>query len=187
MATAAKRWTVDEVRALIDESRHWPRYELVDGELLVTPAPRMLHQSAVLALAVPLRSYCEENALGRLLTSPADIGLEPDSIVQPDIFLVPPATPRPREWSDVRSLRLAVEILSPGSARHDRTVKRRLYQRNGVPEYWIVDLDARLVERWRPDDERPEILEERLVWEPAQGTPPFVLELQAFFAGVLDE
>lgn len=187
MATAAKRWTVDEVRELIDESRHWPRYELVDGELLVTPAPRMVHQSAVLALAIALRAYSEEHALGQLLTSPADIGLEPGSIVQPDIFLVPPAARRPREWTDVNSLRLAVEVLSPGSARHDRTVKRRLYQRNGVPEYWIVELDARLVERWRPDDDRPEIIEERLTWEPEPSKSPFVLDLPVFFARLLDE
>ena len=86
----------------------------------------MVHQSAVLALAISLRAYSEEHALGQLLTSPADMGLEPGSIVQPDIFLVPPAARRPREWTDVKSLRLAVEVLSPGSARHDRTVERRL-------------------------------------------------------------
>ena len=188
MATAAKRWTVDEVRALIDESRHWPRYELVNGELLVTPAPRMVHQRAVTALFRALDRHVRQHSLGDLVFSPADIGLEPGSIVQPDLFLIPtdPAR-RAREWSAVHSLGLAIEIVSPGSARYDRTVKRRLYQRNGVPEYWIVDLDARLVERWRPGDERPEILEDRLVWEPAPGTPPFLLELPAFFAGVLDE
>lgn len=186
MATAAKRWTVDEVRALIDESRHWPRYELVDGELLVTPAPRVVHQSAVGDLFIALQAYVRQHALGDLMLSPADIGLEPESIVQPDIFLVPPAARRPREWTDVRSLRLAVEILSPGSARQDRSVKRRLYQRNGVPEYWIVDLDARLVERWRPEDDRPEILESRLEWRPDPSKPPFSLDLPVFFADVID-
>ena len=188
MATAAKRWTVDEVRALIDESHHWPRYELVDGELLVTPAPRMVHQSAVGALFIVLDAYVRQHALGDLMFSPADIGLELGSIVQPDLFLIPPdPARRAREWSEVRSLDLAIEVVSPRSARHDRTVKRRLFQRNGVPEYWIVDLDARLVERWRPDDDRPEILESRLEWQPDPGMPPFVLELSAFFARLLDE
>ena len=57
-----------------------------------------------------------------------------------------------------------VEILSPSSARHDRFTKRRRYQRTGVSEYWVVDLDARAVERWRPGDARPEVLDEVLIW-----------------------
>ena len=66
---------------------------------------------------------------------------------------------------------LAVEVLSPSTARADRTVKRRLYQRAGVPEYWIVDLEARLVERWRPADERPEVLTDTLTWRPVSPAP----------------
>ncbi len=66
-------------------------------------------------------------------------------------------------------LLLAVEILSPSSQRADRTVKRRLFQRERVPEYWIVDIDARLVSRWRPDDTRPEEIDGRLEWAPAAG------------------
>jgi Uma2 family endonuclease len=57
-----------------------------------------------------------------------------------------------------------VEVLSPGTAARDRGVKRRLYLEAGVEEYWIVDLDARLVERWRAGDERPEIVEGELAW-----------------------
>ena len=74
----------------------------------------------------------------------------------------------------------AVEVISPGSARGDRGPKRELYQRH-VPEYWIVDLDAALIERWRPGDERPEILRESLEWKPAGASSAFVLELPAFF------
>ena len=188
MATATRRWTADEVRALIDETRHWPRYELVDGELLVTPSPRMAHQSAVGALHLLLHPYAKAHALGDVMLSPADIALEPGSVLQPDVFLVPPdPRGRAREWSEVRALTLAVEVLSPGSARHDRTVKRRYYQRNGVAEYWIVDLDARLVERWRPADERPEILDERLEWRPDPALPPLVVDLPAFFRDVLGD
>ena len=81
---------------------------------------------------------------------------------------------------------LAVEILSPGTAGRDRGIKRRLYQQAEVPEYWIVDLDARLVERWRPGDERPEILSETLTWQPSESASPFELDLAGFFAEVLD-
>ena len=75
-------------------------------------------------------------------------------------FVVPigPDGRRGANWTDIHALLLAVEILSPSTARADRQAKRRLHQRERVGEYWIVDLDARVVERWRPDDERPEIV-----------------------------
>lgn len=66
-------------------------------------------------------------------------------------------------------------------------VKRVLFQRADVPEYWIVDLDARLVERWRPGDDRPEVLTERLQWQPEPGAAPLEIDVQAFFAQVLGE
>jgi Uma2 family endonuclease len=65
--------------------------------------------------------------------------------------------------------------------------KRPRYQRNRVPEYWIVDDGAQLIERWRPDDARPEILTEQLVWEPAGASEPLVLDLPVFFREVLPE
>lgn len=77
-------------------------------------------------------------------------------------------------------------MLSPATARYDRQLKRRRYQHARVPEYWIVDLDARLIERWRPDDDRPEVLGERLEWQPAAGREPLVLSLPQLFAAILD-
>ena len=81
---------------------------------------------------------------------------------------------------------LAIEVLSPGSAARDRGIKRHLYQHAGVLEYWIVDLDSRVVERWRPDDSRPEILREVLTWVVPGSSTPFDLGLTEFFAA-LDE
>ena len=83
-----------------------------------------------------------------------------------------------------RRLLLAIEVLSPSTARADRTVKRLLFQRTGVPEYWIVDLDARLVERWRPGDDRPEVLAETLRWQADPTTAPLEIDLPQFFARV---
>ena len=182
---ATRRWTAEDVRAMQDEDRAWPRYELIDGELLVTPAPTWDHQEAVMSLLRPLSDYVEREPVGRVVISPADIELEPGTVLQPDLFVVPAQDVRPRgTWRDVRTLLLAVEVLSPGSARHDRVVKRRFFQRMDVPEYWIVDPYSRVVERWRPADERPELLDRSIAWQPAGAAEPFVIDLEAFFRRV---
>ncbi len=176
-------WTPERVLALPEDGN---RYEVIDGELLVTPTPRYDHQLAVVALFRVLDPYVATNLLGTLLCVGGDIQLDETSLVQPDLFLIPPG-PRPRRWKDVRSLRLAVEILSPGTARADRTIKRLCYLRNGIPEYWIVDLDSRLVERWRPGDERPEILSDRMLWEPEPNIEPLAIDLTAYFTETLGD
>jgi Uma2 family endonuclease len=127
--------------------------------------------------------YLRGTGAGRLLVSPADLALGEDEILQPDLFVVPASLPRGfRAWSEVTSLLLAVEILSPSTARYDRTLKRRRYQRGGVPEYWIVDPNARVIERWRPNDERPEMASEILEWRPRAESPPLLLDLPPLFA-----
>ena len=128
-----------------------------------------------------LRDYVRSQQLGRAYVSPLDVRLEPGLVVQPDLLVVPAS--ELRSGSDVvRRLLLAVEVVSPGSARHDRVTKPPRYQRNRVPEYWIVDDSSRTVERWRPGDERAELIAEQLVWHPDGATTPFVLELVQFFA-----
>jgi Uma2 family endonuclease len=186
MPETLERWTAARVRELPDDHK---RYEVVDGELLVTPAPSLDHQRAVAELLIALRGYLERAGLGDVVVSPADVELDPATLVQPDVFVVPlEGGRRLQRWADIRGrLIVAVEILSPSTARADRTVKRRRYQRAGVPEYWIFDLDARLVERWRPADERPAVLTDRLSWQPQASLPTFELELAGFFARVVVE
>ncbi|HKN65737.1 MAG TPA: Uma2 family endonuclease, partial [Gemmatimonadaceae bacterium] len=162
-----KRWTAYEVRALMEASpAHWPRYETIDGELIVTPAPRLAHQLVLELLRDVLKPYIKSQELGLVLGAPADLELEPDTIVQPDLFVVPAALGHPRNWEDVTALLLAIEVLSPGSRRHDRTTKRRFFQRVAVPEYWTVDLAAQVVERWRQGSKRPETATVTLLWQP---------------------
>src|SRR2546425_1207516 len=130
----------------------------------------------------PTRGQWQQKGSGHPGLSPADLTPEPGALVQPDVFVVPLVSGRrPRDWHDIERLVLAVEVLSPSTARADRTVKRRLYQRTSVPEYWIVDLEARLVERWRPADERPEVLTDTLSWVPAPGTGSLTIDLPQFF------
>ena len=178
-------WTVARVLELPYDGN---RYEVVDGELLVTPAPSLPHQAAVQALYERIKPYVQAHLIGRALLSPADIEFDERTLVQPDLFVAPLVEGRrPRSWKEIRALLLAVEVLSPSTARADRQVKRRRYQRHAVPEYWIVDLDARLVELWRPDDKRPEILTERLAWRPTADLPNLEIDLPMLFAEVLDE
>ena len=132
-----------------------------------------------------LDGFLTGSGIGCAFVSPADIIFSPTTLVQPDVFVVPGADGRPpREWSDIRRLLLAIEVHSPSTARRDRGVKRRLYQREGVPEYWIVDCDARCIERWRPGDELPESLTDRITWQPEGAAMPLVVELSEFFGGL---
>ena len=183
MPEITERWTALQVRALPDDGL---RYEAVDGVLLVTPAPSLPHQVGVQSLFEKLRAYVPVQKLGYVFFSPADIELDPHTLVQPDLFVAPLIDGRrPRSWTEITTLLLAVEVLSPSSARYDRQLKRRRYQRAAFPEYWIVDLDSRLLERWRPQDERPEVLTERIEWRPAGAAEAMVIDLTAFFEEVL--
>ena len=189
MPAVEQSWTAREVRALIAENPLLtPRYELVDGELLVTPSPGFGHQRAVAQLLMALGEYARREHVGEALTSPFDVELEPETITQPDIFVLSRDEGRrlQREGLPAFSLLLTVEVLSSSSSRHDRVRKRPLYQRN-VPEYWIVDLDARLIERWRTGEERPEIIDSSLAWRPEGAAKPFVLDVERFFGEVFGE
>jgi hypothetical protein len=73
-------------------------------------------------------------------------------------------------------------VLSPSNARYDRVDKRKFFQRVAVPEYWVVDLDARVFERWTPGNARPEVIDARLTWNPAGSSTPFALDLPRYFA-----
>ena len=84
-------------------------------------------------------------------------------------------------WSDVKELLLAVEVISPSTARADRYRKRMIYQSEGVGEYWIVDAGQRLIERWCPGDVEPEIVTDELRWAPRDGVEPFLLPVAEYF------
>lgn len=188
-AAAKKRWSADEARALNEANPlHWPRYEVIDGELLVSPAPRSLHQDAVLLLARRLCEYTDTTRVGHTMIGPADIELEHDSTVSPDLFVTKLVNGRkPRNWKEVDGLWLVAEVLSPSTAHYDRVIKRGYFRRNRVPEYWVVDLDARVVERWRLGDDRPEVAFGTLVWAPDPAVEPLTVSLLDLFHEVYGE
>ena len=177
MPDTARRYTVDDVLAFPDDGN---RYELVDGELLVTPAPSMPHQVVVGNLYAALAHYLKPRPDAIVLASPADISWDHEKLVQPDLFVIP-ASEVSKSRKTVRTLLLAAEVVSPSSARGDRLVKRRLYQRQQVATYWLVDPDARLVEVWHPGDDRPEIVTDTLRWRVAPDSDGLVIELRELF------
>lgn len=171
MAEQIHCWTPDEVRALPDDGN---KYECIDGVLLVAPTPRPVHQYAVDELGDRLKRYVREHRLGQVIPLSADLELSANALTQPDLFVLP-GNPRRdvRKWTDVKHALLVVEVLSPSTARYDRGLKRSFYRRAPVDEYWIVDVNARVIERWHRGDERPEIARETLEWQPAGASEPF--------------
>ena len=182
-------WTTEEVSRLVDERPGYtPRYELVDGALLVTAAPSGRHQRIVAELFVLLREYVRRHRIGEARFSPGEVRLTPQTRFEPDIYVIPAVEGRmPRAADCVTSLLLAVEVLSPSSARHDRITKRRFFQSRGIPEYWVVDGEAEAFEVWHPGDERALLVDDRLVWTPAGVVVPFELDVPAFFESIEDE
>ena len=176
MAQPAGTWTAQAVRELPDDGK---RYEVVDGELLVTPSPGTPHQGVAREFILELGNYLRAEPVAELFPAPSDVELDLSTLVQPDVYVR-----RPGQADD---LLLAIEIISPGSARADRVIKRRRYQRAGIPEYWIADPDARTIERWRPGDDRPEIITDSIEWQPEGAWNPLTISLPALFSRGLPE
>lgn len=154
--------TADMVRALPDDGN---RYETVHGELLVTPSPRLAHQVVLQRLAFALSRYLESGGVEGLFCVDADLSWGPDTLVQPDLFVADAdELRRAREWSDILTLHLVAEVLSPVSVRADRFTKRRLYHEQRIPQYWVINIDHREVEVWTPDATFPVVERGRLTW-----------------------
>lgn len=176
--------TVADVLAIPEDGN---RHEFINGRHVVTPAAILVHERAVRLLMKVLEPYAEASG-AEAFGARGDIVLSPETLVQPDVFVVPrQAGVQLLAWDQIKFLLLTVEVLSPRTARRDRTEKRDYYQSRGVPEYWIVDNKARRVERWRPESVEAELLRETLVWHPVPANPPLVLDLVDFFRRVFDE
>jgi Uma2 family endonuclease len=181
MPNVARRYTVQEVLAFPEDGN---RYELIHGELLVSPAPMLRHQRVVQRLFLALVDYLKPLGLGETVYCvDADISWGDDTLVQPDLFVAAPEELSAR-WDTVKTLLLAIEVLSPRSGRADRVLKRGAYQENRVATYWIVDHEAGLVEVWRPDDARPLVVTDALAWRVRPDAPELRLELATLWEGL---
>ena len=141
------RFTYEDYRTAPDDER----YELLDGDLVMVPAPNLMHQRVQSRLGRRLAQFIEERALGELFFAPCDVVLAATDVVQPDLLFVS----RDREHvlrggDNVRGAPdLVVEILSAATAERDRGYKRGLYERHGVAEYWLVDPAEETVSGYR--------------------------------------
>ncbi len=143
MRQLERPYTIDDVADLPDDGR---RYEIIGGELFVTPSPSSKHQLASTRLQLLIGSFLAERSIGEVFTAPYDVVfsmydvLEPDLLVilndQADIFT---------EAHVVGPPALVIEIISPSSRAIDRVRKSATYATYGVPEYWIVDPDNQTI------------------------------------------
>ena len=116
------------------------RYELIDGELMPMPSPKWLHQLLQAKVFAPLASFVYGGSLGSVVAAPMDVLLTPFDVVQPDLIFVSNARAHIITEDNIRGAPdLLIEILSPSTERRDRIVKRDLYARHGVREYWLID------------------------------------------------
>ena len=142
MAATIPYYTVADIEAFPDDGN---RYELLDGVLLVTPAPDFAHQLIGVRIAYILMRELDAPARVHVVARGA-ISVPPRTQLQPDLLVVPARVPMSRKWGDHTEHWLAVEIYSPSSRRYDRDFKRDAYHALGVHEVWLVDLDDLSVE-----------------------------------------
>ncbi len=159
MATAtesAVKQTYKDYCATPDDER----YELLDGKLMMVPAPNRKHQGLVLELAEKLNAFAKAHSLGKVYVAPFDVFLSDTNVVQPDVLFISRAREHRLTDDDVRGAPdLVIEILSPSTAKKDRGPKRDLYERHGVLEYWMVDPIAETIAVHRQENGRLELAE----------------------------
>jgi Uma2 family endonuclease len=125
------------------------RYQLLEGELVMTPSPSRWHQEVSRELEFRLLAHVREHDLGEVFDAPLDVTLDDRNVVQPDILFVSKARAGILQGSRIIGAPdLCVEILSPGTERLDRVRKLELYARFDVTHYWIVDVVARTIEEY---------------------------------------
>lgn len=158
------------------------RYEVIDGELFVTPAPLVSHQRVQMRVVRMLLDYADACGL-ELLVAPTAVRASALTEVQPDLLVVKRGTsssPGDR-FIVMGELLLAVEITSRSTARLDRERKRPLYMTEGVGDYWIVDGTARTVEVWTRGAAERMIVHEQLHWHPVLSQDALVIQLSTIW------
>jgi Uma2 family endonuclease len=173
-------YTTDDLRRF---PRDGQRYELLDGFLLVTPAPGTAHQGVLSRLMAALLGYLPEGAPGRV-TSPGEIEIAPKILLDPDVLVWPSSYKLGTPWTAISGWWLAVEVSGRTSRVYDRDFKRDAYLALGVREVWLVDLHDRRVLVSGQGTQKDVPHSDELLWHPPQMPAPLSLDLRALFAGL---
>jgi Uma2 family endonuclease len=181
MPVAVPRYTVDDLYSSFPDDGN--RYELLDGVLLVSPAPSFLHEIVVQRIRDQLSVYLGKSA--RVLTHGA-VQIRPRTQLEPDLLVIPAAArvTRKTTWSDVRDWWLAVEVSGRGSRIYDRDAKQPAYPRLGVREAWRADLFDRCIEVTRRGEVGATRYDDRLTWQPPEMPEPLVIDIPAVFEDI---
>lgn len=182
MATRPARWNLAEINKLPEDGN---RYELVRGELLVTPPPPPAHESLADVLAERLHPYVRIQGLGRI-SRPRSVVQMRGSQVEPDLSVRPIPERVPAEWRAAPRPILVVEVLSDATRRHDLVQKRTFYVEEGIPDYWMVDGDQRVI-RVAGASREDACVSDLLVWHPAGAAEPLIFDVQKYFREALGE
>jgi Uma2 family endonuclease len=178
--TSRLPWTYEEYAALPDDGN---RYEVLDGEVLVTPSPSPHHQRVLFRLARCLHDYVERHGLGEVFMD-VDVLFAKGQFLRPDLVFIPADR---SDGVSVRGIELApglvVEVPSPGSSKIDRVKKPARYGDFGIPEYWVLDPAAGVVLIWRFAEGAvgATLPTGRFEWHPAGAPEPLVLGVEALF------
>jgi len=176
------RFDYEAYRALPETG---PRYQLVDGDLVMSPAPTFWHQEVLVRLLCELRVFVERENLGKVLCSPLDVIFSDEDVFQPDIVFISAARKRIIATEGIRGVPdLCVEILSPSNRSFDVKTKRLIYARCGLPELWLVDPDAHSLRvfRLRDDPHRAAAVYRAKDTLTTRLLPGFALKLDKLFA-----
>lgn len=176
MSMPAKAWTLEELHRLPDDGN---KYELIRGELFVTPPPSVDHEEVLARLSAILTAYVERHGLGRVYHPRTVIRFE-GSEAEPDLMVRPVALGvHGNAWEELPPPRLVVEALSPTTRRRDLVNKREYYLDAGAGEYWVLDgerCEIRVIRRGEPDV----VVRDSFVWRVVVAEP-LVLDVVTLF------
>jgi Uma2 family endonuclease len=173
---AAKFWTVEELDQLPDDGN---KYEVIDGELFVTPAPAQGHEHVIARLTALLVPVVVAHGLGMVFPG-RPVVRAPGSSVEPDLIVRQPVDDPNQPWEQAPLPTLVVEVQSPSTRRRDKLQKRDFYLRCGIPEYWMIDPDARCITQVRPG--MPDVIAvDSITWRPAGTTVELTFDVAQVF------
>ena len=176
MAASTKSWTLEELHRLPDDGN---KYELVRGELFVTPPPTLAHETILSRLARLLDPYVAAHGLG-LVYHPRSVVRFHGSEVEPDLLVRHPPIRADANWDTAAVPSLVVEVLSDSTRRRDRIQKRAFYMEAGVGDYWVVDPESGSIASVRPRREDVVAVDEQ-TWLPGGVSEPLVFAIPPIF------